>query len=616
VLEKAVWLARGVWLAIGMAGIAVRVRRGDRPALPKDADPWMLVEVGVAAYAAEWASEIMSRACHNADRGWHIPLVTSLRGQQLPFTNVYGGLFGYHYSGDVVAAAIQTLSSDALHASYALTLAHDAFFALTGATMALVVRGLGVRGPTIAALAGLGVLLTGPLDVMVEDPTLTSYSVVSFYRISFRPHVSLAGLLVTGLLAAALARLDEGKIHPTRPHRAIVPAMVALVAAMSITDEATIGLLGLLLGAMWLVEPRVFGARWWHGLVWLGALLVAVVVPQVIFSGSLSGNAPHHAITRVDPRAPGYYRPTLPLLDERGRTALLHDVVPQLTVLLAGIATLLRVRTRAALATVVGALVVYGVGYYGLTRLDIDELPVENHRFWTAAMLVMPVFGTAWAIWSRDALPRALVVGGLVMSGVSSLSWAKRPIVPGNRRLCSKVENYGSKFDFYAIDCRPATLVRPFEKPQKTYVEKSVAYLWLGCHPSYTAGPPATHWKDTAIGLAQTGREALLQLHASMGAEEPLFVVCPRGNSNELVCRAAIAEKRCKAMGNVQRCEFSGAGRAALVASLGGAPLEEGEADEPALPVEPAPSANAVPSASAASSANAVPSASAVPVAP
>ena len=42
---------------------------------------------------------------------WHIPLVSALRGQRLPFMNVYdpaGGLF-YHFAGDVQAAMLQTL---------------------------------------------------------------------------------------------------------------------------------------------------------------------------------------------------------------------------------------------------------------------------------------------------------------------------------------------------------------------------------------------------------------------------------------------------------------------------------------------------------------------------
>jgi hypothetical protein len=57
----------------------------------------------------------------------------------------------YHFSSDVLASALQTLSFDVLHSSYALSLAHDVMFGPTVFTLALL---LDTSGSAAAIVVG------------------------------------------------------------------------------------------------------------------------------------------------------------------------------------------------------------------------------------------------------------------------------------------------------------------------------------------------------------------------------------------------------------------------------------------------------------------------------
>ncbi len=86
-------------------------------------------------------SRTLSVPCAIWDRLWHIPLVTSMRGQRVPFYNVFerhGQLF-YHYLGDAHAAMLQALSLDPHPcASNALSRSHDILFGLLGLAFGLI----------------------------------------------------------------------------------------------------------------------------------------------------------------------------------------------------------------------------------------------------------------------------------------------------------------------------------------------------------------------------------------------------------------------------------------------------------------------------------------------
>lgn len=583
-LQTAVIVVRAAWVLGASGYLVMRWRRAKIvPALPRWVDVWLVLEVVVAAYIASKLSMDMSRECHNADRGWHIPLVTSLSGQSLPFRNVYDPRYplAYHYTGDVLGVMMQTLSGMRLHSSLALTLARDTMYGLIGASLALTARSLGYRGVTAAVLAGLALLLAGPMTVVTHEPKLVSYSYVNFYRVSFRPHASLSALLVVGIVVSMLAR-----VRNAQPARFFSLAIAICVAAMAITDEAAIALVGLALGCAWLVYPKVLGDKWWHGLIWLGALLVAVTLPQIIFSGSLSAGAPKHELELVPPRASGYLKTPLPLNspDGRGMWAMIYDAFPQGAVCLAGAWVVVRQRTRAALAVWVFGMAALCAAWWLLTRVEIDKMPIENHRFWMAPLLALPVCGLYWFREAKDVFPKFLVVAGLGMAALSSAAWIYNPATRNS--FCTVPARYKSPYDFYKVDCKKLAGASLGDKIEPVYLEAPAAYLYAGCSPTFTAGPTHRVWKDTAIGAASSGIKALQDLHENMvppGA--PLDVVCMKRKSTDPICAAARKSGPCEPAGReLERCSLSAADRAALLGETG---ADDGSAPDDKNPDEP-----------------------------
>jgi hypothetical protein len=205
-------------------------------------------------------------------------------------------------------------------------------------------------------------------------------------------------------------------------------------------------------------------------------------------------------------------------------------------------------------------------------------------------MIVLPVLGMLWAARARDVLPKALVAGGIFVGAVSSATWAQNPSIGHGarvRKFCNKPANYGSNHDFFDLDCNKKTGGSRFERARATYAERSVAYLWYGCHPTFTVGEP-THWEGTSMGLARWGREALLELHERLGPEEPLTVVCSRRKTGDIVCQEARAEKHCRTMGDsALRCTLSAKGRGVLAERFLAADAARAQAEEAGIDADP-----------------------------
>ena len=580
-LQTSVILVRVLWVLGGAAFLVTRWRRSKAlPGLPVWLDVWTVGAVLCAAYVATKLSMDMSRECHNAARGWHTPLIPPPGGQPLPSRSVSEPQhpLAYHYTGDVLGVMMPTLPGMRLHAPLALTLARDVMYGLVGVTMALFTRSLGFRGITIAVLAGLGVLLSGPMTVVTHEPKLVSYSYVNFYRLSFRPHVPLAALLVSGIIGTVIARVRG--VGPVKP---LSLGVAIMVGAMAITDEATIALLGLSLGCAWLVYPKILGEEWWHGVLWLGALLFAVTVPQIIFSGSLSSHAPKHVMELVPPRAPGYLRTPLALAaaDGRGKWSIIYDVMPQFAVLAAVAWVVVRHRTRAALALLAFGATSFFAAYWLLTRVEIDKMPIENHRFWTAPMLAMPILGLYVAREAKDAFPKFLVVLAVGASALSSLAWVENP--QSRKSFCTQPSRYKSPYDFYKVDCLKHAGASLGGSTVPTYLEAEAAYLYAGCHPTFTAGPTHRVWKNTAIGAASSGLAALRDLHDNMVAKDaPLDVVClQKRRSKDPVCEAARRVGACSPPGReVERCSLPADKRTELLRGASPPPVQPADGDD------------------------------------
>jgi hypothetical protein len=563
-LETAVLVSRGLWLA-GAAGYFVWRRRQLAIAWPRALDRAALGTALMAATLGLLLSTALSRTCHNHDRGWHMPLVASIRGQRLPFMNVYQPqqALEYHYTGDALAAALQTLSFNVIHASHAITLAHDYLFALTALTVALLLKHFGMRG-FYAALGALGMLLAGPLTLFSPRSSAqwSGYNFLNYFTLSFRPHCALAGLLVVGFVGSIAVRLRERDQPPSVWSTAL--PMVASTALLTLTDEATIGLLGAALGLTWLVVPDVVHERRTTGMLLFVALLAAVLLPHFLLAGTLAPGAVANEVRQVPWRAPGFYSLSVPLTNPAGLRLLGYDVFPIVAATLAALLSLVRPRGRAHVAAVLFGVVLVALSLVGLCAIEVvADVPhppkggwaVQNHRFMTAALLVVPLLSLYLLTLFRNprrgrvstGFASAVMVGAMALGAVSTLQWLKIDAP----KHCFQPRSFSAKLDFYALDCRSAMGARFGEEPAPTYGDKVLVYPYAGCRPTFLAGRAPRLTYRLKVGGAAFGNAALVELQKTvLKPGEPLVVVCPREGPQETPCEVVQRAGSCEPAGS------------------------------------------------------------------
>lgn len=591
-LETSILISRPAWLLFG-AGACVRAKRRGELAWPRALGLTDVVCAACAALVAVLISQQISRSCHVADRAWHSSLLVSLRGQTIPFVNVYQPNLGlaYHYSGDVLGAVLQVLSGGVLQASNALSWAHDVAFGLTGASAALLFRSLGFRSVAGACLAALGVLLSGPITILRPDRPEGGYNFIDLLKLSYRPHVCLATLLFVGFVGALVVRASPRR-EPI-PLRKTAPILLVCTSILAITDETSLGLVGLGLGAAWIVDGEVLAPNRKLGAAVLAGMLVTLIVASLVFVSALAPGAPKHAIKLVAWRSPGYLNNSIPLTVERGREMLYYDVAPMVGIFIVGVLARLRTSRRGVTPQLAFLAVIFVAGIIGLCRIDVDNASIENHRFMTAAMFTFPFVGATWLPWmvkargpglpsiaGRFAAPLFVVAAGL--SAASSLWWMQSV---GKQRWCTKPKNYGSSDDFFQTNCRSEAGAALGEAPRPTYVEKPIYFIHAGCRPSFTSGPIVKQWA-LRIGFPEFGQKALTDFHKNMlKPEEPLKVVCQAKGSVDPICLAAMQNGSCKPAGTrLIHCELSGPERAALLEKL--SKPSQAPAEPEAPPVE------------------------------
>ena len=595
-LEMAVLVSRPLWL---MWVVACMVRRWRRhPAVvggtrwagwrnrlslawPRSLGRRDLMIAALAAALAVAASVEFSSLCHSYDRAWHIPLASSIRGQTLPFANVYepDHALAYHFSGDALAAALQVLSGARLHISYSLSLAHDIMFGLAAATTALLGRWLGIRRVVPAAIGGLVPLLFGPLVLLVPNGRHASgYNFPTLLKLSFRPHSSLAVLLLVAVMATVLVRLRKGEDPPALARTGGV--LVACTALLSVTDEASIGVFGLALGLTWLLVPSVIHPRRLHGMLVLLALLGVVVGANLLYNGALVAGEMGGEVAWVPARAPGYYKSPIGWDDPRALETLTWDLLPMVTLWFTGLLTLLRWRNREQLGAVLffTALLLLSVGL--LTHIDMGQRSLESHRFATAAMVLFPLGGIFWLTASgarrRDhgwGLRQTLIVATLAIAAVCGGDWLRRATKP-RAKTCATSAKYFSAVELFDVDCRKMAGARLGQRPAVTYVQKDLSYVYAGCHSLYAAGPKPKIFTSDRIDLKVRGKVA--QWHARIGRmltghaalnylndhvlsdAEPLLAIC-RPGSTDGFCSRALRAGVCQPLAeSMQRCPVSG----------------------------------------------------------
>jgi hypothetical protein len=558
-LEAAVLLSRPLW----WAGIAAwHFTRGRR----EEIDPG-LARISVTAWAAVLLcalsaaalSHAVSRAYAIWDVSWHIPLVSSLRAQALPFRNIFqpDRILNYHFSGDVLAAELQSLSFSVVHAAHALTLTHDILFGLCGACLALLMLAFGFKPLSPVFLGAWAVLLTGPVSLFRESGhTLPfhGYSYLNFFTMSFRPHVPLAALMFIGVVAVVAVRLQHGA--PVVSSWVTTPVLLSCMALLAVSDEASTGLLGIALGTAWLVQPELLHKKRLVGVAILIGLLVAVAVPHLVFSAALSPGGPASDVRWVPARLAGYLRPSLALGTAAGLKLLLADMGALFTgvLLLGALAWKLRSRNAAAAATFSFTLVVLST--VGLTSVEVNHVALESHRFTTAAVFFIPILVLTMFQWLEGhSVARAVATGVLALPAMSTAVWLSsyHQFPPWSSTAPQ---------DFHAVNCRSEVDAKVMTDIAPTYLEPSVWYLVAGCAPVYAPGASGG-WSLSVF--PQIDKAAFAELHANFVASSaPLSLACPHG-SRDPICLSAGSLGKCAPSGGIQRCTLSGADRRQLL---------------------------------------------------
>jgi hypothetical protein len=573
-LERAVLVSRALWLAAAAVGLPL-ARRAGRLGLPACLGRREAFVAGVAALVGVGASLLLSVPYAIWDRRWHTPLVASLRGQRLPFVNVYQPWMGlaYHFAGDVVGAMVQSLSLGTIHASLALSLAHDALFGMTGLFLGLFFLWLGARRATPVALAVAAVLLTGPLTLFRGGATRPSagFSWFNYLSLSFRPHVVLAGLLLLGFFGAVLVRLRERDAAP----QSTVPTLVCTTALLALSDEASLGLAGLSVGLLWLVRPDAIHPSRARGFGVLVALALALVGANLLFHGALAPGAPKQTVTLPPWRVPGVEAPRVLLPSAAGLAILAQDLWPLAAAWLGGALVVLRPRFRDERASFGLLSALSALSVVGLLRVEINHSAGESHRFLTAIALLAPLLAAAWllrlgATGGRGAaLASVLFVAGLALPAASTLEWAIG-VAPGQ---CDHDQTFFTTEALRTVDCRAAIGGGRASPPVPEYVSRPVAYLYAGCRPVFSPGTETRGWA-LGVGFVEGGLASLRELDAKMlRPGEPVAAICPRADAAppDPVCRYAAAHGTCAPSGSkVVRCTLSADDRRALLA--GGAP--------------------------------------------
>jgi hypothetical protein len=573
-LERAALLSRALWLT-SIPSCWLTTRKRQRSAWPIALEPRTLASALVLAFLGLGLSLWLSRSSNIWDRNWHIPLVSSVRGQQMPFKNVYEPRveLAYHYSGDALSAMLQAFSGDALHSALALSLLHDVLFGLLGAVVALLLAAARIRSLTLQIAIFLAMVLAGPLTLIQSLAQSGGYSIQNLFTLSYRPHVSFAYLLSVGFVAAV-----AGGVFRSATRVRLFPALLLCAAALVLTDETTLALLGLWLGVTWLYDPGCLAGTRGRGALVLGALALGLFATVLAYGGVLGIHAPRYPIHWVAPRAPGWQVLPEPLATSLGRRRVLEDLCSVLGVFASTTLLAVTVRQREASALALGFAALVLGSTAAFTCLDFNHRPLENHRWMTLPFLIGPLTAALVArpLFAEPSSRRlATLATGLAalccaLGVASTLVW--RTVGFGSQLHDMQFGTGIETARLYDLNCRALTGARLGERAAPAYVEARDAYLWAGCHSTFIAGPATTAGgHGIKSGRAASGLRALRDVSTNMLTEsDPLTVLClSDGASPDPICAAARSPSlgKCSAAGTrYALCSVASAQRPRLTA--------------------------------------------------
>lgn len=539
-LDVVLIVSRVLYLATGLE-LLRRCRHRRRKLLARP-DLKQLGIILASGMAALWLSTSISRPYSIWDRQFHVPLVTMMRGQRVPFLTVFQAhtILHFHFAGDVIAAALQVFSFGRMHASLALALSHDLLFGLTGICVAAGLTTIAARKLWIIP-GVLALLMSGPFALQRIGLGFggSGYSYQNLLTLSYRPSISITILLLVGALGALAYRIARPQASP----RDALVALLSCMAVLAISDEPSAGLLGLGIGAVWLIHPLVLHPSRKVGLAILFALAAAVVIPNLLFQAALVPGGPIQKVSLVGLRSPGFSDPPLSLKTSDGRHALLLDLAPFLLVMAALVGASLKERARRTRYMAVGLGVVLLAATLALTAVDMNGMNLENHRFMTICMVMFPLAALVLlAQLPAGRWERVPLIGALLIPAISTFHWYQTGI--------------GNPDDWFTnkVDCRASAGARLFEAPRPTYVPRSVLYPFAGCRAVFVpGGANVNNWSGVLLnGYPVGGKGALEILHRDFVASSAaLQVACPvDGWQDDPVCAFLKPTGRCVAAGD------------------------------------------------------------------
>jgi hypothetical protein len=570
-VEQAIFVRTGLLIGIAAVLAARRALRGEeiirgRGALAR-AD---LGALALAAIAGFCVSHIVSSEYWIWDREWHVQFASSLRVQRMPFHNVFepGKNLRYHLVGDLAAACLQSLSFAAMNASRALSLAHDLQSLLLVGITALFLRAACSWPPVTTALAALVPPLAGPIMVRVvgQVPGLGPFEANSDFNnltLSFRPHCMIA-LLVLGALLAQVMRLARDEQRGRSPGGLAVAGLVPLFALLSISDEISTMLVGLSLGVLWVLWPRLLGSSRVRGAVMLAGLAAAALLANLALAGTIAPGGPIEHAHWLAPRIPRFGGPPHPLgLELEGWKQLFIDegslVLPGLV-----LAALLARDRAEALKDAFSPLAVLALGVTAGGLLfflcfEVNGRTFEGHRFMTAARGLVPmvalIYAPRLARFSFGSLMLMLpVLAGVVIT--IGFIFYRLPVKPGTR---------GGELQ-YDTSCREEMGARFGEPMLPTYVDQPIWHLYAGCRPIFAAGHDGSPGVVLA-GWPMLGPPGFAKMDRGFFPPgQPARVICARDPARTSpLCKKAQALAPCEPEGSlVLACRVPPAARPAL----------------------------------------------------
>jgi hypothetical protein len=555
-LDQAAFVARGVEL-VSLGGVGWR-RRAEIGAVLRGVGFQRIVVPLLGALLALSLSVAISVPYAIWDRHWHIPLVASLRGQHAPFHNVYepGRTFFYHYSGDALAAIIQSFSFVHLHSSAALSRAHDVFYAITGWFFVSALRAFGVRRTPLLLGLLFCTLAAGPATVLFEGThrSGTGWSTINLLSLSFRPHEPLGYLFTIGLVCAGLAPLLVAAVEAKRS--ALLP-LAASASVLALSDEPTLLLALGFVGMFWLVSGRS-----WREVLLIGLVpAAAIVLTVLVLGGTFAPGAPKQAVELVAARLPGFYIASLPFSGPDAWPALLRDYLGPLGVMLAALVSALGRRDARGFGLMCAHAALLGVSLIVLLFVRVNHDDMESHRAVTGIGLLTPLLLALWYARLPAGELRAWVLGiggaACALGAVSTLEWVRGVAKVDAPRLHSF---WGDDW-FYSTDCVKQTGAKLGEPALLSVGTKASWYLFAGCRPVFSVpgGPPGGHvivvgWPDAgaaAVSKTTEWAQALGQVRIFYANDEA------EGNEASTLRRPAAS---CEAAGTkFQQCVVDGA---------------------------------------------------------